>query len=124
MQNLSMHSAAFATIGGGDSFSVRTFCQTFGLKQDCFTRLIGFSPRAVAHWASGQRPGGSAHKRFREITRLFEALAKLVDVDAIGSWLNRANSALDGSTPLQVIERGETDRIWRIIWNLQSGNSG
>jgi len=25
------------------------------------------------------------------------------------------------STPLQVIERGETDRIWRMVYELESG---
>jgi hypothetical protein len=29
-----------------------------------------------------------------------------------------------GSTPLQVIERGESDRLWRMIWALRIGNSG
>jgi hypothetical protein len=31
------------------------------------------------------------------------------------------NPAFDGSTPLQVIERGETDRIWRMVYELESG---
>jgi hypothetical protein len=34
---------------------------------------------------------------------------------------DRYRHAVDGSTPLQVIERGETDRIWRMIYELQSG---
>jgi hypothetical protein len=111
-------------MGGSDPGSVRSFCETFGVTQDSFTRLSGFSPRAVAHWASGRPPGGSAQKRLREMSRLFEALSQIVDVDAIGDWLKRPNRVLEGSTPLQVIERGETDRIWRMIWELQSGNSG
>jgi hypothetical protein len=32
--------------------------------------------------------------------------------------------AFDGSTPLQVIERGETDRIWRMIYELEFGEPG
>ena len=35
-----------------------------------------------------------------------------------------ANPSFEGSTPLQVIERGETDRLWRMIWQLGTGNSG
>ncbi len=31
------------------------------------------------------------------------------------------NPAFDGSTPPQVIERGETDRIWRRVYELESG---
>lgn len=76
------------------------------MTQDSFTRLAGFSPRAVAHWASGRTPGGSAQKRLTELTRLFDALSDLVDAEAIGEWLKQPNPAFDGSTPLQVIERG------------------
>ena len=103
---------------------MRTFCDLFGVTQDSFTRLTGFSPRAVAHWASGRTPSGSAQKRLTELTRLFDALSDMVDAKAIGEWLKQPNPAFDGSTPLQVIERGETDRIWRMIWELQTGNTG
>ena len=36
-------------------------------------------------------------------------------------WLKDPNPAFDGSTPLQVIERGETDRIGRMVYELESG---
>ena len=114
----------FSTHRSGNEFSVRTFCDSFGVTQDSFTRLTGFSTRAVAHWASGRTPGGSAQMRLAELTRLFDALSDMVDAKAIGAWLKRPNPAFDGSTPLQVIERGETDRIWRMIWELQTGNTG
>src|SRR6478736_6197389 len=106
--------AAFTTHRTKDEFSVRTFCDSFGVTQDSFTRLTGFSPRAVAHWASGRTPGGSAQKRLNELTRLFDALSDMVDSKAIGAWLKEPNPAFDGSTPLQVIERGESDRLWRL----------
>ncbi len=48
----------------------------------------------------------------------------MVEPKVIGEWLKRPNPAFEGSTPLQVIERGETDRIWRMIWELQTGNTG
>src|SRR6267143_5442040 len=112
----------FSTHKGKGQFSVRTFCDLFGVTQDSFTRLTGFSPRAVAHWASGRTPSGSAQKRLTELTRLFDALSDMVDSKAIGEWLKEPNPAFDGSTPLQVIERGDTDRIWRMILELQIGN--
>ena len=120
----SLKEAAFTTHQTKDEFSVRTFCNSFGVTQDAFTRLTGFSPRAVAHWAGGRTPGGSAQKRLNELTRLFDTLSDMVDAKAIGEWLKAPNPAFDGSTPLQVIERGETDRIWRMIWELQTGNTG
>jgi hypothetical protein len=116
--------AVFSTHKAKGEFSVRTFCDSFGVTHDALTRLTSFSPRAVAHWASGRTPGGSAKKRLTELTRLFDALSDMVEAKAIGEWLKRPNPAFDGSTPLQVIERGETDRIWRMIWELQTGNTG
>ncbi len=56
--------------------------------------------------------------------RLFTALEQLVAKEAIGPWLKEPNMAFDGSTPFQVIERGETDRLWRMIYELESGEPG
>ena len=60
----------------------------------------------------------------REVMRLFDALADIIDKKVIGQWLQRPNQQFDGSTPLQVMERGETDRLWRMIWQLREGHSG
>jgi hypothetical protein len=85
------------------------------------TRLTGFSLRAVANWSRGHAPSAPALKKLTELKRLFEALARLFDAKEIGPWLLQPNPAFDGSTPLQVIERGESDRLWRMIYELESG---
>jgi len=59
-----------------------------------------------------------------DLSRLFAALVELVPTSQIGSWLETSNPVLEGSTPVQVIERGGSDRIWRMIWELRGGNSG
>jgi hypothetical protein len=60
----------------------------------------------------------------RERRRLLDALADIIDAKVIGQWLQRPNQQFDGSTPLQVMERGESDRLWRMIWQLREGHSG
>lgn len=53
---------------------------------------------------------------------LLEALADLTqNREEVTAWLETPNEAFDGSTPLQVIERGESDRLWRMIYFLRSG---
>src|SRR6266496_5843332 len=104
--------------------AVGEFCATYGVTQEVFTRLTGFSPRAVAHWTKGRKPSTSTSRRLAELNRIFEALGQLAPKKTIGPWLKAPNPAFDGSTPLQVIERGETDRIWRMIYELQSGEPG
>ncbi len=69
----------------------------------------------------GRKPSASTQRRLIEWRRLFAALEQLVDKGAIGPWLKESNPAFDGSTPLQVIERGETDRLWRMVHELESG---
>jgi hypothetical protein len=59
-----------------------------------------------------------------ELNRLFSALSELINKEAIGPWLKQPNSAFDGSTPLQVIECGESDRVWRMVSELESGAPG
>ena len=46
------------------------------------------------------------------------------DPKQVAEWLQEPNLAFDGSTPLQVIERGETDRLWKMIYLLESGDPG
>ena len=63
-------------------------------------------------------------KKSAENERLFDALADVMKAEAVNEWLHRPNKQFEGSTPLQVIERGESDRLWRMIWHLREGNPG
>jgi hypothetical protein len=42
----------------------------------------------------------------------------------IGRWLKHPNAAFDGCTPIQLVERGESDRLWRMLFDLESGQPG
>jgi hypothetical protein len=61
-------------------------------------------------------------RKAKEMMRLRDSLAELMRSETLDEWLALPNQAFDGSTPLQVIERGETDRLWRMIWHLREGN--
>lgn len=106
---------------GADRFDIRGFCNTFHVAREDVTRLTGYSRRSVDKWAAGDRPSAPAQKQLRETIRLFDALADIMETGYVGEWLRTSNPAFEGSTPLQVIERGETDRIWRMIHQLQTG---
>ena len=104
--------------------TVRKLAHQSGLTLDSLARMLRISRRAVAAWLSGQEPSRSNKVRLVEFGRMYQALSELVQPTAIGPWLEKSNSALEGSTPLQVIERGESDRIWRMVWQLREGNVG
>ena len=100
---------------------VRDIRRRLGLTRSVFSRLSQFSERAIADWEGGQSLSGQSRQRMVELKRLQQALANVVQSDYVGDWLQAPNAAFDGLKPLEVIERGETDRIWRMIYLLESG---
>ena len=104
--------------------AIREFCREINVTMDTFTRLVGTSRRTVATWLAGNPPNRANQRNVSEMSRLFDALVEVVPASQIGPWLDTPNPAFEGSTPLQVIERGESDRLWRMIWELRTGNSG
>jgi DNA-binding transcriptional regulator YiaG len=104
--------------------TVRKIADRFGVRQDTLSRMTGYSPRAVAEWAGGKEPSAPAKKVFTEMDRLLDALARLMQPKEVGQWLRQPNPAFDGSTPVQVIERGQIDRLWRMLYYAESGEPG
>ena len=101
--------------------NVRDIRNSLGVSRKVFSRLTGFSERSIAAWEAGKGLAAGTLAKMREIKRLYDALAKVMDPSCVGTWLENPNEAFDQLKPLEVIERGEMDRIWRMIFFLESG---
>ncbi len=102
--------------------SVKELRSGFGLSREKFGRLTGFSVRALAGWESGtQKPGEQARLRLTEMVRLLAGLSKVIRPAAVAEWFDAPNPAFEGLKPLEVVERGQIDRLWRMIFYLESG---
>ncbi len=104
--------------------ALQDMAEKFGLRQEMLSRMTGFSLRAVADWANGKRPSAPVRRAITEMDRLLDGLARLMKPKEVGNWLKEPNAAFDGSTPVQVIERGQIDRIWRMLYFVESGEPG
>lgn len=91
------------------------------LKQAVFARLLPVSVRSLATLESGKPPTEVVARRLIELRRLTNALSQVIKKESLGGWLQTPNDAFDGLKPLEVIDRGESDRIWSMIYFLQSG---
>jgi Protein of unknown function (DUF2384) len=96
----------------------------FKMPQPVVVRMTGFSPRSVAKWSEGVLPSPKQEKALVEMDRLLDGLARVMQPVQVGRWLKSPNPAFDGSTPLQLVERGEMDRIWQMLFDLESGQPG
>ncbi len=97
--------------------------QDMGLTQADFARLVGLSDRSVSKWEAGTELKESAVRTITEVGRLHAKLRQsFATPEQLATWLKTPNAAFAGSQPLQVIERGEIDRIWRMVYFLESGS--
>jgi transcriptional regulator with XRE-family HTH domain len=106
------------------NLSVTDLRDELGLNRRLFSRLTGYSERAIAGWESGKELSEASRQRMVQIERLHQALARVIKPDFIAEWLQAPNDAFTGLKPIEVVERGEIDRIWRMIYELQSGMPG
>ena len=103
------------------SVAVKELRQELGLNRKQFARLTAASERAVADWENDQPISPGNRKSLRESERLCQALMKIMKADNVGEWLDTPNEAFSGLKPLDLIERGEVDRLWRMIFEVESG---
>ncbi|MEX2168132.1 MAG: hypothetical protein WD851_02390 [Pirellulales bacterium] len=101
--------------------SVRGLREKLGVNRRLFSRVSGFSERAIADWEADKPLSEASLQRMRELSRLQRALSGIMKQEFVGQWLSTPNAAFDGLKPLEVIERGEMDRLWRMIYQLESG---
>ena len=91
------------------------------LTQAEFARLLAVSVRSLVTLEGGTAPLGPVARRLTELERLTIALSEVIKKDSLGKWLQTPNPAFGGSKPLEVIERGESDRLWEMVYFLRSG---
>jgi DNA-binding transcriptional regulator YiaG len=113
------HAAPRATTAGISVVEIR---HGLGVSQEELGRVTGYSTRSIAGWEGGRQVlSDSARQKLVETDRLRAALAQIMPEEQLGDWLRAPNPAFEGQTPLQVIERGESDRLWRMIFQIDAG---
>jgi hypothetical protein len=92
-----------------------------GLTPKLMSRLTGFSVRAIAGWEAGDPVSEAARRRLLKTERFRDKLAQqVVAADAIPEWLDSPSDAFGSLKPIEVIDRGEIDRLWNMIFYLDS----
>jgi hypothetical protein len=60
-------------------------------------------------------------KSARSRHQLAQALEPLVQNEVLAKWFGEPNEAFGGLKPIEIIERGESDRLWQMVFELRSG---
>lgn len=89
-----------------------------------FSRLVNVSESTIRNVETKSIDAGKLKRPYNEIYRLWEALSEVVEADTLGIWFQTPNEAFGGLKPIEVIERGEIDRLWEMVYQLRSGMPG
>lgn len=119
----STESASEKMLQKADPSDVKRLCERYGLRREDLGRMTGFSLRALAEWSAGKLPSEPAKRRLHEIRRLLDSLSEVVKPEAIAPWLRERNPAFDNMTPMQVIEVGEIDRLWQMVYHMSADSA-
>ncbi len=100
--------------------SVSQILRLLGVSQEVLSRILNVSARTAHRWLKGARP-----RRTRGLDRLLEIVALLEQTlpsdDAIRSYLYHANPTLRGEEPIDLLIRGEFDRVAADLQAVQEG---
>jgi len=94
------------------------------MAREPFGRLVNVSVRTIAAVESNQKKVAKLQRNYVEVDRLCGALDEVVDPASLGDSFDTPNDAFGGLKPVEVIERGEIDRLWEMFYRLRSGMPG
>ncbi|MEZ6142948.1 MAG: antitoxin Xre/MbcA/ParS toxin-binding domain-containing protein [Zavarzinella sp.] len=91
-----------------------------GFTQHDFSLVTGYAVRSIAGWEAGKPLSASAKLKMQEMKRLVDALLQILPADQLKNWLKQPNTAFEGRTPMDVMENGESDRLWQMIHEIDA----
>jgi CheY-like chemotaxis protein len=100
--------------------SLTQIVRLLDVSQEVLSRILNVSGRTAHRWLKGTRP-----RRTRELDRLLEIVVLLEQAlpndDAIRSYLYHSNPTLQGEKPIDLLIRGDFDRVSADLQALQEG---
>lgn len=96
-----------------------------GVSQASIARMLGTTPRTVSRWrtssSSSAAPRPATAQALRELGRLRWLLETDLGADAARCWIRQPNAAFRGEAPIDLLLRGERDRVLGLVTMLGEG---
>ncbi len=112
--------------------SLKDLRREFALKAQDAARLSGLSLRTWAGLEAAtsniNQPEkncqltATSRRSLEETKRLLKALATIMPPRTIGPWLTQPNEYCQGLSPLELVERGQVQHLWGLIYHSQAGD--
>jgi hypothetical protein len=57
----------------------------------------------------------------KKVVELICALEEIIEPSYVTPWLMKKNKAFGGEAPIDLIHRGELDKLWNMVWEVRGG---
>src|SRR5919204_952965 len=95
--------------------------ETGHLSDRDIARATGAGVSTVGAWLRRTRsPRGERAERLVELSAIVERLARVIEPDYIPVWLYKPVPALEDEKPIDLLARGEWQRVARLVSELES----
>lgn len=87
------------------------------LSREKMARVLDISTRTVERWEerSDAPPNRIGRERLAKLQHLVDLGTTVLGPETFHRFLGQPQQALDGRTPLQLIEQGEADRVYGLL---------
>ena len=100
---------------GGVSLSLS---EGFEISLNDANQIIQAAPLTRTEWLTGQTVVQSTVARAINLHKLQLALSEIVGSENLPKWIRQPNPALAGQTPIQLLEQGQSDRLWQLVHQI------
>jgi hypothetical protein len=91
-----------------------------GMSDRLIAQATGAKPSTVRGWLAGRsEPTGVRAQRLIELGEMVRRLGRVLRAESIVVWLQRPVLALDDAKPIELIARGEYQRVARLISEIE-----
>jgi putative toxin-antitoxin system antitoxin component (TIGR02293 family) len=85
-------------------------------------RVVGTSPRSITRWQAARTvPRRDSEERLLELKAVIDLLGGVLRAEPARLWLRSPNPDLDYEKPIDVVARGEYQRVIDSIMSLAEG---
>ena len=103
------------------TLSLAALRAALGWSRTLLASVLNCSERARVNWERGEPVSPVYAAGGRELQNLYHQLATLMKPEEVGAWLNTEMEEFEGQSPVDLVRRGETGRIWESIYYLRAG---
>jgi DNA-binding transcriptional regulator YiaG len=104
---------------GANGEKLMAWRKSRGITRVMFADMANCSERKLATYEKQTRLPESVRRQTTEAVRLLNALEEIVPREDLAEWLGTKNSGFDNRTPMELINAGESDLLWDMIYQTR-----